>query len=213
MITNRDRSPRHPGWWVGMLAALAIAAAACSGSNGPGVAGAGSSSAPKSSPSAGADPVAYTRCMRTHGIPNFPDPAGDGTVPKLSPQELGVSSTQLDGAQRACAHLLPANGGHPTRQQQLSVFAQFTGCMRSNGFPGWPYPNADSSGWPIFYLQNQIDAYARQTVSAIRSCRDRMPATFPQDLPESVFPGGVRICPGDRPGDWRNGDDCNSWRQ
>jgi hypothetical protein len=56
-------------------AALALLAAACGGS--PSSAGSGGSpdgGASASSPSA----VAYSSCLRSHGVPNYPDPGGGG---------------------------------------------------------------------------------------------------------------------------------------
>jgi hypothetical protein len=54
--------------------------------------------------------VAYSACIRSHCVPNFPDPDSSGQVPKADPQALGVSSTQLQAAQQACQHLYPSNG-------------------------------------------------------------------------------------------------------
>ena len=49
--------------------------------------------------------------MRSHRVPNFPDPDSSGQVPKADAQALGVSSSRLQAAQRACQHLYPTNGG------------------------------------------------------------------------------------------------------
>ena len=89
-------------------AALALVTAACSGS--PSSAGSGGSphaGGSGTSPSA----VAYSTCMRSHGVPNFPDPDSNGQVPKADPQLLGVSNSQLQAAQRTCQHLYPTSGG------------------------------------------------------------------------------------------------------
>jgi len=58
--------------------------AGCGGSpsSSGGSPGAGGST---SSPSA----VAYSACMRSHGIPNFPDPTASHPVVKEDPQQLG----------------------------------------------------------------------------------------------------------------------------
>src|SRR6202021_1730573 len=95
------------------MAALVLLAA-CGGSpaNTGGTANTGSSSNTGSSahsPSA----VAFSHCMRSHGLPDYPDPSGSGTLPKTSAQLLGVSSSVFDAAQRACQQLLPATGGRP----------------------------------------------------------------------------------------------------
>src|SRR5580700_5583144 len=132
------------------MAGLALLTAACSGS--PSSTGSSGSS----NGSANAKLVAYSRCMRSHGVPNFPDPVG-GVPPKVTAQELGVSSSQLQVAQGACQHLFPATGGSLTAsslqqcylahvcpqalvQQALSAGREFAGCMRSHRVPNWPDP-------------------------------------------------------------------------
>src|SRR6185369_13779350 len=64
---------------------------------------AGSASSPSS--------VAYSACMRAHGVPNFPDPDSSGQLPKGDAQRFGVSSSQLQAARQACRQLLPDYGG------------------------------------------------------------------------------------------------------
>ena len=49
--------------------------------------------------------------MRSNGVLNFPDPPSSGLVPKADAQQLGVSGSQLQAAQRACQRLYPTNGG------------------------------------------------------------------------------------------------------
>ena len=91
---------------------LVLLAAACDGSPssiGPG--GSTNAGASANSPSA----VAYSQCMRSNGVPNYPDPPSNGQVPKASAQQLGVSSSQLQAAQTACQHLYPNNGGSLTK--------------------------------------------------------------------------------------------------
>jgi hypothetical protein len=50
--------------------------------------------------------LAYSRCMRSHGVPNFPDPDSSGNLP-ASTKQIGVSNPRFDAAQAACRHLLP----------------------------------------------------------------------------------------------------------
>ncbi len=138
--------------------------AACSGSP--------SSTDPGGSPSAvgSADSpsvVAYSHCMRSHGVPNFPDPASGGGIPKTSAQRLGVSDSRLRAAQNTCQHLLPnatsfqqqarqclTAGDCPQAlvQQMLTADREFARCMRSHGVPNWPDPAIDSEGRPRFNL-------------------------------------------------------------
>jgi hypothetical protein len=53
--------------------------------------------------------LAFARCMRAHGLPNFPDPApgtGEITLPPGTPKDSPVLQT----ANRACEHYLPGAG-------------------------------------------------------------------------------------------------------
>ena len=112
--------------------------------------------------------VAYSQCMRSNRVPNFPDPVG-GVPPKVSAQGLGISSSQLQVAQGACQHLLPAAGESLTAssiqqcylagvcpqalvQQALSAGRELARCMRSHGVPYWPDPSIDSQGRPLFNI-------------------------------------------------------------
>src|SRR5215468_6944877 len=69
-------------------------------------------SPPASRASSSASAVAYSACMRVHGVPNFPDPdAGTGgAVPKGDAHRFGVSNAALRAAQQGCQSLLPADG-------------------------------------------------------------------------------------------------------
>ena len=126
-------------------AGLALLAAACGGS--PSSTGSGGSSNAGGSASS-QSAVAYSHCMRSRGVPNFPDPSGSGGIPKETAQQLGVSSSQLQAAQNACQHLLPNTGNiddNPAALHQWwSQMLHFARCMHSHGVPNWPDPSAYS---------------------------------------------------------------------
>jgi hypothetical protein len=168
-------------------AALALLAAACGGS--PSSAGSGGSpdgGASASSPSA----VAYSSCLRSHGVPNYPDPGSGGAIPKGSPQQLGVSNSQFQTAQSACHYLLPNTGGSFQQQDQQCVSAgdcppalvqrmlasgrTFAACMRSHGVPNWPDPSIDTGayqGVPFFDLSKEgINDHLPQIRSKMVEC-------------------------------------------
>jgi hypothetical protein len=143
-----------------LIAAAGLALlVACSGSPTPATAG--------GPPSAAGPAVAYSHCVRSHGVPDFPDPASGGGIPKAVAQQLGVSQSRLQAAQNACRPLLPdatsfeqqarqclTAGACPPAlvQQMLSADRTFARCMRSHGVPGWPDPSLDSQGRPRFNL-------------------------------------------------------------
>ena len=140
---------------------LALPAAGCSrsGLSSGGSSGAGGSA---SSPSA----VAYSACMRSRGVPNYPDPDSSGQLPKGDAQQFGVSASQYQAAQPACRRLLPTGGSLPQQehqcmqdgdcsqalvQQMLTADRKLAECMRSHGLPNFPDPTTDSHG-PIFNI-------------------------------------------------------------
>jgi len=82
--------------------------------------------------------------MRSHGVPNFPDPT--------SPQQfkLYIASSQgspaFQPAETACRHVLP--GGAAPSQSAAQGHAQtvaalaFARCLRSHGLPNFPDPTS-----------------------------------------------------------------------
>jgi hypothetical protein len=159
MSTPRDTHNRR--WWghvhraiphVAMLAGLAIAVTACaSSSHGPGVAGAGSATTPTASLGSGSSSsgsgvtVAYSECMRSHGVPSFPDPNSQGEISiKASSGSGGNSidpnSTQYLAAQKACAKLAPSAGSPAQQAHDLAQALKYSACMRSHGVPTFPDP-------------------------------------------------------------------------
>ena len=96
----------------------------------------------------GASGVKYTACMRSHGVPNYPDPDGQGVITITVSSSLDPSSPLFQAAQADCQKLLPA--GKPlsaARQQQMKDrLLAFAACMRSHGFPRYPDPTFGSGG-------------------------------------------------------------------
>jgi hypothetical protein len=131
---------------------LAGLVAACGGSPGSHVAQLGSTAArstSSSTPSAHQnDAVAFARCMRSEGVPNWPDPNSSGAFDKskLTTRELGAGNSQLQAAQSACTHLLPNGGSGPIAaqvQQMRALGLRYSRCVRSHGVPNFPDPGSD----------------------------------------------------------------------
>jgi hypothetical protein len=173
MSTHLDPTSRRGGVLAVLLMAVALLAAACvSGSNSgsPGVARLGSSVAGSSSPSgsASASGVGFSQCMRSYGVPNFPDPNANGKPLQVDAQQLGVSDSLYLAAESACQHLLPTTGSlqQLTHQcllfgdcpqtlvrQLLTVERTYAQCLRSHGLPNWPDPTiSPKGGRPVFDL-------------------------------------------------------------
>src|SRR5207302_1095530 len=68
------------------------------------------------------DALKLSQCMRTHGVPNFPDPtvtAGRATIELHGGPGSGLDpqSPQFQAAQSACQHFLPGNLSGPSSQR------------------------------------------------------------------------------------------------
>jgi hypothetical protein len=162
------------------IAGLALQAAAC-GASPPSESG-GSSTAGGSTHSS---LLAFSRCMRSHGVPTFPDPDPSSDNTKVtSAQQLGVSSSQLQAAQTACQHLLPpgADDQFPAAevQQLLPGMLSFSRCMRSHGLPSFPDPTTDSQGRPEFPVSDagfsHDQTHSPQFDAAMQECAHLMPS-------------------------------------
>ena len=136
--SRADRPAARSATSIIAAAALALLAGACGAS--PSTAAAGGSS--NLTGSTNSQQLAYSRCVRSHGVPNFPDPNSSGGFSKTTLQQLAAGNSQYQTATETCAHLLPASGG-PTQaelRQGWTGMANFARCMRSHGIPNWPDP-------------------------------------------------------------------------
>lgn len=127
-----------------------------------------------SSASAGSRELGFARCMRSHGVPSFPDPDPQGGFP---PFETGVSKQISTAATEACKALLPSGGGTGvgTRgdQQKLAFALKVARCMRSHGFPTYPDPTGPTSasqGGGIRFEGTGINPKSPQFQSAENNC-------------------------------------------
>ncbi len=189
------------------LAVLATAVpliAGCGGSSSsPGVAHLGSgtssganpvgggSSSPESESSASAQQkiIAFSHCMRTHGVPEFPEPSEghvlirrsdhNGHVTGVNPQ-----SAQFQAASKACAKLSPKGGKPPSPAEQAKLQEQalkFSQCMRTHGVPNFPdpeFPRGGGVGIRIGGKQggpSRIAPSSPQFQAAQKACQSIMP--------------------------------------
>jgi hypothetical protein len=85
--------------------------------------------------------LTFSDCMRSHGVPSFPDPSGGGI--HFGPGSgIDPSSPAFKAAQSACRRLLPGGGPgnqHPTAQE-IDMARQISECMRQHAVTGFPDP-------------------------------------------------------------------------
>jgi hypothetical protein len=167
---------------ITVMAAAALLAAACSASP--------SSTDPSGSPNAGGaanspSAVSYSQCMRSHGVPSYPDPNSSGQLTKMTPaneSQLGVSDSQFNAAQTACQHLWPYHAPSQAQQrQQLADDLKFAQCMRSHGLPNFPDPT-NSGGRVEFVFSVSRDGFnphSPQILAKAHECQHLLPPGAP----------------------------------
>jgi hypothetical protein len=142
------------------LLSVALTVAGCGSSSGPGVAqlssGKGASSEDASSQGAsaasseseekagvGQTMIAYAKCVRASGVPNFPDPQPHGGFRVGA--GMNPSSPAFKAAQAKCQKLMPGGGGPPSSgsppsAQTMAHLLKVSQCMRKHGVSAFPDP-------------------------------------------------------------------------
>jgi hypothetical protein len=150
------------------------------GTSQEGSSSAGSSQGGSSSPDSQA--VAYSACMREHGVTNFPDPkiTTNGNEVKVAVRVTpGITGNpKFSSAQQACNKLLPGGGPGPSSNHQISPreqsqYLKAAACIRSHGIPNFPDPTFSGGG--VHVSQKGIDLHSPQTRKAEEACQSLIP--------------------------------------
>jgi hypothetical protein len=87
----------------------------------------------------------FSACMRSHGVPNFPDPAGGGGKIEIQiGSGINPASPSFQHAQKMCGTLLPGGGpgGGQASAKVKEQMLQTSECMRAHGVSGFPDPTS-----------------------------------------------------------------------
>jgi hypothetical protein len=182
--TGGNRGLRRAGA-LAVVAAVAVLSTACGGAS------------DQSSASSGpgdptyAQELALTKCMHSHGEPNFPDPSPSGG---FNASVLPViDSSQGQAAYGACRHLL--SGGGPSiaqlrqqtqqanqvqqakqvQQKELVTLLNFSHCMQGRGVTNWPDPTLSSQGISMNLKKAGINPNSSQVQAAFSACQHLAP--------------------------------------
>jgi hypothetical protein len=147
-----------------------------------------------SSASPGSQAVAYSACVRAHGVPNFPDPkvSTHGNEVRVA---IGINpaisgNPNFKSAQQACRKLLPnggpggGEGNHQITPQEQSQYLKAAACIRSHGVPNLPDPTFSGGG--VHIEHHGLNESSPAFKVAVHAC-------------ESLIPGGVHGGSGSTP--------------
>jgi hypothetical protein len=145
--------PRRPPTVAAAILAATLAIAACGGSSSPQK----KNSSDKLKTSGNA-PLRLAECMRTHGVPGFPDPSSSGSIGidaspggnggsiSINGHQLNVSAPAFQKAMNECQKFQPH--GPPISGSQLAKIKQgalkMAQCMRAHGVPNFSDPVVSS---------------------------------------------------------------------
>ncbi len=161
-----------------LVAGCAIVITACGGSPKLNVSGTATN------PTGNQSPIAMSRCMRAHGLPNFPDPQqGSGGIGfpggvafssngLLTVDGVNFSGPALKAAEKGCKQFLPGGGGPPppipaARRQAMLANAA---CMRKHGVPNFADPTFPAHGGAFLHLGPGVNPQSPAFQAAAKAC-------------------------------------------
>lgn len=173
---------------VGRTIAPASTVAAAATGTGANSGDANSSASPAPSSGGGPALLAFARCMRANGVPNFPDPAAGGGARFEVPAGTNPATPTFRAAQAKCQKVLPDGGlpgsGPPPSVHTMTRLRKIAVCMRQHGVPQFPDPrttvpsNASLGGFQeitdfdgaILLFPSTIDLQAPAYRQALAAC-------------------------------------------
>lgn len=165
-VRARGLGKRRVTWLAVLPAGAVLLAAACGGGS------------PASAASPGrslyARELTYSRCMRSHGVPDFPilkQGPGGTLVHPVSPPPGMLTAPGYDPAFRACLKLAVTDGS-PARYRAGALNGLHQAeCIRAHGITGYPSPAALDGGLHVpDFTAIGFDPHTLRFQAAGRAC-------------------------------------------
>jgi hypothetical protein len=176
---------------VGLLATIGLLAAACGGgpkdlgatqvgsTTATTVAPSGTSGSGSSGEASQSEQLQFAQCMRSHGVPTFPDPSpGEGQLNAISAAGINTQSPTYQAAEQACGKYTPAANMTPAQSAAENTKGlEFSQCMRSHGVPNFPDPITGPTGGQAINLRGSgIDQNSPTYQAANQACQSIIPS-------------------------------------
>ena len=162
---------------VGLLLLTAACGSGTSSSSTSSTSGTSSSGIGGVSVAHASDELGLARCLRAHGVPNYPDPNASGQEPPGAKQLIFTPHGQA--AVGACSSWSKRIRNDDAAQNQVVTgeYVRFARCMRAHGLPDFPDP-AYAEGRVEFVLsasQDGFDPHSPQVLAKAHQCESVLP--------------------------------------
>jgi hypothetical protein len=112
---------------------------------------------------------AYAQCIRDNGVPDFPDPDANGQL--RGPAHEKEGDPKFRAAQEKCRDLAPGAEHEKTDPATVEQMRKFSQCMRDNGLPDFPDPDANGQLRGAGHEQQDNPTFR----AAMETCRQKLP--------------------------------------
>jgi len=135
--------------------------------------------------------IAFAKCMRVSGVPDFPDPTAGGF---RLPAGVNPSSPELKAAQTKCSKLLPGGGppgpGSTTNPspQTLARFLRIARCMRRRGVDDFPDPRTSVPSNPFGSSRGGVISDIEGVILIFPSSLEQQSPVFTRAAAACAFP-------------------------
>jgi hypothetical protein len=150
----------------------------------------GGGSSPESPTSPEQAAVAYAKCMRASGVPNFPDPSAGGGFLFHAGTGTNPSSPAFKAAQAKCRHFMPPGpgSGPAPSPQTLAEFLRIARCMRQRGVYDFPDPRTSVPSNPFGSGGHGVISDIEGVILVFGSTIDEQSPVFTRAAAACTFP-------------------------
>jgi hypothetical protein len=138
--------------------------------------------------------IAYAKCMRSNGVPNFPGPKSEGGFLFNATARIDPSSPAFKAAQAKCHKLLPDGGPpgpgastHPSAET-LARMLSIARCMRRHGVYDFPDPRTSVPANPFGSGGNGVISDIEGVILVFPNTIDEQSPTFAHAASRCAFP-------------------------
>jgi hypothetical protein len=122
--------------------------------------------------------VAYSHCMRAHGVPSFPDPDRQGNLVISPAADINPGSPQYKRAASAGRKLAPGGSGAgmtpAEHAKALAAMTRYAKCMRRHGVP-MANPFSGPNGGVGIAVPRSVDPQSALYLQADAACKHLLP--------------------------------------